>query len=119
MSYPVGSPSYLPTNHFPPQMNFNSNFSVACLSFLFVDVSLACKAEPQRPDNEVFCLEPVKWMFEYLDRNNDNILEHTELADIEEADSEKCMKKFFLDCDRNRNGTVEKTEFCRCLCVGM
>eukprot|EP00794_Sanderia_malayensis_P006764 gene6764-7525_t len=80
-------------------------------------VSLACKQDPLRPDSEVFCLQPVEWMFDYLDTNNDNILQDKELADIEEADGEHCMKKFFLGCDRNRNGTVEKVEFCRCLCV--
>jgi len=80
-------------------------------------VSLACKQDPNRPDNEVFCLQPVQWMFEYLDVNKDNILQDTELADIEAADSELCMKKFFLGCDGNRNGSIEKTEFCRCLCI--
>lgn len=80
-------------------------------------VSLACKQEPNRPDNEVFCLQPVQWMFEYLDVNKDNTLQDTELADIEAADAELCMKEFFLGCDGNKNGTIEKTEFCRCLCI--
>ncbi|XP_065058262.1 testican-2-like [Rhopilema esculentum] len=80
-------------------------------------VTLACKKDPNRPDAEVFCLQPVQWMFDHLDVNKNGILESTELSDLESVNSEHCMKKFFLGCDRNRNGTVEKTEFCRCLCV--
>jgi len=80
-------------------------------------VKLACKQDPDRPDSEVFCLQPVQWMFNYLDTNNDGTLQHTELADIENINSEHCLKKFFLGCDRNQNGTVERTEFCRCLCI--
>ena len=85
---------------------------------LITDVTLACKQDPDRPDSEVYCLQPVQWMFNYLDVNNDGVLQDTELADIENVKSEHCMKRFFLECDRNQNGTVEKTEFCRCLCIG-
>ena len=83
-----------------------------------LDVTLACKKDPSRPDAEVFCLEPVQWMFDYLDKNKDMVLDHTELLAIEEIPKEHCLKKFFLGCDMSMNGTIEKKEFCRCLCVG-
>merc|ERR1712048_371785 len=62
-------------------------------------------------------LGPVEWMFDHLDTDNNTILTANELREIEDINSEHCIKKFLSSCDNNRDGDVTKGEFCKCLCI--
>jgi len=56
-------------------------------------------------------------MFHHLDGNQDNWLSSGELAEIDGIQKEKCIKPFLQSCDINRDGKVNLSEFCKCLCV--
>lgn len=76
---------------------------------------LACSL--QEDDGQEICYTPVKWMFEHLDADGDKSLTDEELLEIEEINSEHCIKPFLQHCDEDGNGEVRLKEFCKCLCV--
>jgi len=78
---------------------------------------LACSEQKDSEIEKAVCLKPVKWMFQHLDYNKDDSLSATELSEIEDIQSEHCIKPFLQSCDFNSDGKVELAEFCRCLCV--
>jgi len=77
---------------------------------------LACADNDAEVEKEV-CLPSVKWMFAHMDANSDDNLIASELAEIEEINSEHCIKPFLRSCDRNNDKNVTLKEFCKCLCV--
>lgn len=89
-------------------------FIDAKLKAMYAD--LACADNDAEVEKEV-CLSPVKWMFKHMDSNSDHHLSATELLEIEEINSEHCIKPFLKSCDRNNNANVTLKEFCKCLCV--
>lgn len=99
----------MPTKHILTEMSFME----AKLKSLYSQ--LACKL--QEDDGQEICFTPVKWMFEHLDEDNDAILSAAELYEIEEINSEHCIKPFLEHCDSNKDGNVKLKEFCKCLCV--
>lgn len=78
---------------------------------------LACSDQNDKEIEKAICLKPVQWMFHHLDNNNDGHLSETELGEIEDIQNEQCIKPFLQSCDLDKDGRVELTEFCRCLCV--
>jgi len=79
--------------------------------------ALACSEQTDKEVEKAVCLKPVQWMFRHLDGNNDEHLSETELSEIEDIQNEQCIKPFLQSCDLDKDGRVELTEFCRCLCV--
>jgi len=77
---------------------------------------LACADNEAKVEKEV-CLPSVKWMFAHLDANKDGNLIASEFSEIEEINSEHCIKPFLKSCDRNNDAKVTLKEFCKCLCV--
>lgn len=78
---------------------------------------LACTDQKDKEIEKAVCLKPVRWMFEHLDSNQDNALSSIELSEIEDIQNEHCIKPFLQSCDLDKDGKVELSEFCRCLCV--
>lgn len=78
---------------------------------------LACTKQDDKEIEKAVCLNPVKWMFNHLDGNNDDVLSALELSEIEDIQNEQCIKPFLQSCDQNGDGKVELSEFCKCLCV--
>lgn len=85
--------------------------------FKITDSVLACSDQNDKEIEKAICLKPVQWMFHHLDNNNDGHLSETELGEIEDIQNEQCIKPFLQSCDLDKDGRVELTEFCRCLCV--
>jgi len=71
---------------------------------------LSCADNDAKIEKEV-CLSPVKWMFDHLDKNNDDNLSPDELVKIRNIKNEHCIKSFLDSCDSNYDGKVMLNEF--------
>nr|CAD7443048.1 unnamed protein product [Timema bartmani] len=60
------------------------------------------------------CKGEVRWMFQHLDLDADELLSLQELYDLEHDQSEKCIKPFLDACDTDRDIFVSPREWCHC-----
>ncbi|KAG1653403.1 Proteoglycan Cow [Nymphon striatum] len=60
------------------------------------------------------CLTEVRWMFEYLDKNEDENLSLKELYSLEHDEHEHCIKPFLDKCDSNKDIFLQPYEWCKC-----
>lgn len=69
------------------------------------------------PELSGHCREPINWMFNFLDLNQDGVLGEMEIDEIRKLSYERCITKFFDNCDRNKDNQFDLREFCECFPV--